>query len=104
MRKLAGLWRAESALGIGIVLALVNAAVIGGTWGRALGAVLPLLGAGAVRKTVWAPATAVGAVQAAATSVASQLAPDTVGPAGTVLPAAQAVVDGVVAAATGEGV
>ena len=101
--KLVKLWRQESALIIGIVLALVNASVIHGTLGRTLGAVLPLLGAGAVRSTVWAPATAQAAVADAATAVASQLAPDTVGPAGQVLPATQAVVDGVVAGVLGDG-
>lgn len=60
MKKLVGWWRAESALIIGVVLALVNAAVIGGTTGKVLGAVLPLLGAGAVRQTVYSPTTVEG--------------------------------------------
>lgn len=101
MKKLAAIWNAESATIISIILALAAAGLIPGTAGKVIGVVLPLLGGQAVRQTVWAPTTAARAVQDAAAAVASQLAPDTVGPAGTVLPAAQAVVDGVVSGVVG---
>lgn len=101
MKKIVGWWRSESALIIGILIALVNASLIPGQAGKILGAVLPVLGGGAVRQTVWAPDTAAGAVSAAATSVASQLTTATAGPAGTVTAAAQGVVDRVVTAALG---
>jgi len=103
LKTLARLWKAESPRVLSIILALAAAGLIPGTWGKAIGVVLPLLGGQAVRSTVWAPATAQAAVADAATAVASQLAPDTVGPAGTVLPATQAVVDGVVAGVLGDG-
>ena len=50
-------WQAESAMIIAVVLALVGAGLIPGMWGKILGAVLPLLGGGAVRATVYAPDT-----------------------------------------------
>lgn len=94
-------WKAESATIIGIILALAGAGFVPGAWGKLVLTVLPLIGAGAVRQTVFAPQTVVDTVTAAATSVASQLSPVMVGAAGEVPVSAQAVVDGVVAGVLG---
>jgi hypothetical protein len=95
-------WRAESALIVGIALALAGAGLVPGVWGKVILTVLPLLGAGAVRKTVWAPDTVANTVENVATSVASQLNGSTAGGTGHVTIKGQAIVDGVVAGALGE--
>lgn len=101
MSRLAALWKAESARILSIVLALAAAGLIPGVWGKVIGVVLPLLGGQAVRQTVWAPAAVQRVVEGAATAVAGQLTPDIVGGSGTVGPAAQAVIDGVVSGVLG---
>ena len=98
MKRIVGWWRSESAMLTAILLALVNASLIPGVTGKVLGAVLPVLGGGAVRQTVWAPDTAAQAL----TSVASQLTAGAAGKAGQVTPAAQAIIDGVVDGAGGQ--
>lgn len=103
MTKLMSWWKAESATIVGIVLALINASVINGTAGKILGAVLPLLGAGAVRHTVFAPATVANLVGTATTAVASQLDATAAGTAGTLTAAGQAVADGIAAAVAPQG-
>lgn len=50
-------WKKESALIIGIVLALAGAGFVPGTGGKLALTILPLLGAGAVRQTVYSPLT-----------------------------------------------
>lgn len=89
-------WRRESPFVIGIILALVNASVITGTGGRALGAVLPLLGAGAVRQTVSSPVTVTSKVAEAAAAALQQATPADVGRMGELTPASQGIVDAVV--------
>jgi hypothetical protein len=101
MKAILKLWRSESALIVAVVLAVAGVITLPGPWGKALGVLLPLLGGGAVRSTVYTGTTLEKAVQAAAGAVASQLNPSTVGGTGEIPVAAQAVVDGVVAGATG---
>ena len=101
MATIAKLWKKESALVVAVLLAVAGVVTLPGGWGKVLGTVLPLLGGGAVRSTVYTGTTLQRAVEAAAGAVAAQLNPATVGAAGEVPPAAQAVVDGVTAAVTG---
>lgn len=102
MKKLVAWWKGDSARIFSIVLALAAAGLIPGTAGKIIGVVLPLLGGQAVRATVSSPLTVATKVGQAALSVAGQLGQDTVGAPGLVPPAAQAVVDGVVAGVLGQ--
>lgn len=102
MKQLLGWWRAESARITSIVLAIAAAGLIPGVWGKLIGIVLPLLGGQAVRQTVFAPDTVTEKVEQAATSVAGQLTPQTVGSSGSIPQAAQRVVNGVVAGVLGQ--
>lgn len=102
MKKLIDFWKADSARILSIVLALAAAGFIPGVWGKLIGVVLPLLGGQAVRSTVSSPFDVAEKVTQAATSVAGQLAADTVGAAGQIIPAGQAVVDGVVSGVLGQ--
>jgi hypothetical protein len=84
-------WKAESALIAAVIVALAGVVTLPGSWEKVLGALLPLIAGGAVRKTVWAPDTVQGAVQAAATQTAAALAPTDTGAPGVVTVAGQAV-------------
>jgi hypothetical protein len=85
-----------------IVLAVAAAGLIPGVWGKLIGIVLPLLGGQAVRQTVFAPDTVAEKVEQAATLVAGQLSPQTVGVAGNVPQQAQVVVNSVVSGVLGQ--
>ena len=97
MTTIARWWRAESAMIASIVVALAGAITLPGPWEKLVGALLPLIAGGAVRRTVWAPDTVQGAVHAAAIQTATVLAPTDTGPAGMVTVAGQAVADAAVA-------
>ena len=91
MKRIAALWKAESARLVAIGLALVAAGVIPGTWGKILGAVLPILGNEAVRATVYAPDTVTELVQDAAATALTNASSAAAGTIGTLTPAGAAV-------------
>jgi hypothetical protein len=97
VKRLKQWWKADSARIMSIVLALAAAGLIPGSFGKALGVVLPLVGGQLVRSTVFAPQTVALKVEQAATSVAGQLSANVAGAAGNIPPKAQEIVDAVVA-------
>lgn len=88
MKTLVKFWKAESALIVACIVALAGVITLPGPWAKVLGVLLPLLGGGAVRRTVWAPDSHQAAVQAAVQAALAIVMPPPTVPVPPVTPPA----------------
>ena len=101
MKGLADFWKAESARIASVVIALAAAGLIPGSWGKAIGIVVPLIFGQAVRETVYSPTTVLAKVEDAAATALAEATPQTVGAAGNVTAEGEQIVQAVVAKVLG---